>query len=594
MEKLKVVTLCSGYDSQCLALERLKNHYPDFDYELIAWSEFDPESKQPLHKQPAVIAHNALFPQWADRNLGDMTKIDWEKVPDFDLLFYSTPCFIAGTSILTDKGYKPIEEIAEDDMVLTHTNTFRPVLKVGMKPASNIINVRTMMSDGIRCTPNHPFYTRELFRYAHKRIRAFKQPVWKPAGELNKKDYLGIPVNNISKLPIWGGTILHRGTHWDSVNELCKVLDKEDFWYVMGRYLGDGWQRYDDTHKAILIAAYDKGKRSLIQSIENLGWNYTTTSERTCNRVTIYGKELCEFVNRFGKYAHGKHIDEDTINLPKNLLTAFLEGYIDSDGCFNQGEYKISTVSRNLAYDITRVVAKCYNRPSRLYVARRPQKHIIEKRIVNQRDFYIVQWHTDNRKQDKAFYEDGYIWYPIKEIVQTERNEFVYNLEVRSDHSYIANNAIVHNCQSISSAGLQHGFTEGSGTRSSIIWNVRDAVKIKKPKFLCLENVKAMVSKKFKPMFNLWQQELENLGYTNFAKVLNAKDYGVAQNRERIFLVSIRNDDAQPSYHFPEPFPLQRLLEDYLEPEVDESFYISDEYIQRFQFSDDNEEENCE
>lgn len=74
---LKVVTLCSGYDSQCLALERLKTVYPEFDYELIAWSEFDPESKTPLDKQPAVVAHNALFPQWAERNLGDMTKIDW-------------------------------------------------------------------------------------------------------------------------------------------------------------------------------------------------------------------------------------------------------------------------------------------------------------------------------------------------------------------------------------------------------------------------------------------------------------------------------------------------------------------------------------
>lgn len=61
---LRVVTLCSGYDSHCLALNRLKQDYPDFDFELIAWSEFDPESKQPLEKQPAVIAHNALFPQW--------------------------------------------------------------------------------------------------------------------------------------------------------------------------------------------------------------------------------------------------------------------------------------------------------------------------------------------------------------------------------------------------------------------------------------------------------------------------------------------------------------------------------------------------
>lgn len=72
-----------------MALERLRESFPQFDYELVAWSEFDPESKQPVEKQPAVIAHNALFPQWAGRNLGDMMKIDWEKVPDFDLLFYS-------------------------------------------------------------------------------------------------------------------------------------------------------------------------------------------------------------------------------------------------------------------------------------------------------------------------------------------------------------------------------------------------------------------------------------------------------------------------------------------------------------------------
>lgn len=90
--KVNVVTLCSGYDSQALALERLKRNFPDFDYELVAWAEFDPESKQPLEKQPAVIAHNALFPQWSDRNMGDITTADWSKVGDVDLLTYSTPC----------------------------------------------------------------------------------------------------------------------------------------------------------------------------------------------------------------------------------------------------------------------------------------------------------------------------------------------------------------------------------------------------------------------------------------------------------------------------------------------------------------------
>ena len=142
-------------------------------------------------------------------------------------------------------------------------------------------------------------------------------------------------------------------------------------------------------------------------------------------------------------------------------------------------------------------------------------------------------------------------------------------------------------CQSISAAGLQHGFAEGSGTRSSIIWYVRDAVKIKRPKFLMLENVKAMVSKKFLPMFNLWQTELERLGYANFAKVLNAKDYGVPQNRERIFLISIRMDELEGlagkvQYHFPKPFPLEKRLKDVLEEKVDEKYYLSDERLKEF------------
>lgn len=81
---LRVVTLCSGYDSQCMALERLKEAFPGFDYELVAWSEID---------RYAIQAHDAVFPQWAGRNLGDMTNIDWSGVEgDIDLLVYSTPC----------------------------------------------------------------------------------------------------------------------------------------------------------------------------------------------------------------------------------------------------------------------------------------------------------------------------------------------------------------------------------------------------------------------------------------------------------------------------------------------------------------------
>jgi DNA (cytosine-5)-methyltransferase 1 len=146
-------------------------------------------------------------------------------------------------------------------------------------------------------------------------------------------------------------------------------------------------------------------------------------------------------------------------------------------------------------------------------------------------------------------------------------------------------------CQDFSNAGLQRGGEEGSGTRSSLLWECRRAILAKKPKYLLLENVKALVSKKFLPVFNKWKAELESYGYSNFAQVLNAKDYGIPQNRERIFLVSILGDEK---YSFPKPFPLELRLKDMLEKEVDEKYYLSDKTIQSFtQHCERKQSEGC-
>ena len=131
-------------------------------------------------------------------------------------------------------------------------------------------------------------------------------------------------------------------------------------------------------------------------------------------------------------------------------------------------------------------------------------------------------------------------------------------------------------CQDISSAGRQRGFEAGSGTRSSLLWECRKAIEAKRPKYLLLENVKALVSKKFISHFNDWLLYLENLGYSNFWKVLNAKDYGVPQNRERVFVVSILGDNEQ--YKFPNTFELTKRSKDVLEECVDEKYYLSEKF----------------
>ena len=134
-------------------------------------------------------------------------------------------------------------------------------------------------------------------------------------------------------------------------------------------------------------------------------------------------------------------------------------------------------------------------------------------------------------------------------------------------------------CTDISTAGQQKGLAEGSGTRSSLLWECRKAIEAKRPKYLLMENVKNLVSKKFTPYLKEWIIFLEGQGYSNYTKVLNAKDFGVPQNRERVFMVSIL---GEVSFHFPKPFTLEKRLKDVLEKDVDESFYLSEKIVKTF------------
>lgn len=135
-------------------------------------------------------------------------------------------------------------------------------------------------------------------------------------------------------------------------------------------------------------------------------------------------------------------------------------------------------------------------------------------------------------------------------------------------------------CQDFSAAGLQRGGEKGSGTRSSLLWECEKAISIKRPRYCLMENVAALVSQKFIKLFQRWMLTMEGYGYKNFAQVLNAKDYGVPQNRARIFLVSILDDEAR--YSFPKPQPLHVRLKDVLEPKVDEKYYLSDKMVESF------------
>lgn len=135
-------------------------------------------------------------------------------------------------------------------------------------------------------------------------------------------------------------------------------------------------------------------------------------------------------------------------------------------------------------------------------------------------------------------------------------------------------------CQDFSIAGKQRGADEGSGTRSSLMYETVRIVTKLKPKYVIWENVKNVLSAKHRHNFDAYLEKMQSLGYENYYQVLNAKDYEIPQNRERIFTVSILNGG---DFEFPLKKELKTRLKDVLEDEVDEKYYLSDELTQTLQ-----------
>ena len=553
---IRILETFAGYGSQSMALRNLG---AEFEHYRVV--EFD---------EPAIKSYNAVhgtnFPAMDIRDIHaeDLGVVEKDKYTY--LLTYSFPCFTADTLVLTDKGFKKISDVTVGDRVFTHDRTFQTVKKSMYTGQKETYFIKGMSFHEIRCTDNHKFYVRKMVRHyptykngKRGRIREFLPAEWVECKNLNKNYYMGIAINNNSVIPEWNGITFDwsDGRKNRTKNELADKLDRPDFWWLIGRYVGDGWHR---SQGGIVICAAHDETPEITDVAERLGFTYSIANERTVDKIHFSIKELEYFVEPFGRGAENKVIPGFVIDLPENLVKAFVDGYVSADGTFTQGRFKTSSVSKELSYGIGQCVAKAYHTPFSLYKNKRSEKSVIEGRTINQKDDYQVVWKTEKKKQDQAFYEDGYIWFPIQTISKTNLVEKVYDIEVENSHSFMANGVIAHNCTDISVAGAQKGFAEGSETRSALLWEVRRILDELKeidalPQILLMENVTAIHSTENQPHFAKWLTYLESIGYSTYVSDLNASDYGVAQNRDRTFAVSIL---GEYNYNFLNPVCFHR------------------------------------
>lgn len=183
--------------------------------------------------------------------------------------------------------------------------------------------------------------------------------------------------------------------------------------------------------------------------------------------------------------------------------------------------------------------------------------------------YRVVEWDKYAIKSYNAIHGTDFQATDITQI----QGEYL-GIENTDEYCYIMTYSFP--CTDLSVAGKMQGMAEGSGTRSSLLWEVRRLLDETKelPQVLLMENVPQVHSKANMPHFQTWLDYLESKGYSTYWQDMNAKNYGVAQSRNRTIAVSILGDYE---FTFPKPYPLDKVMKDYLEDEVDEKYYLKSE-----------------
>lgn len=449
----------------------------------------------------------------------DIRRVYAGDIPKADCWCFGFPCFAKGTYILTERGYIPIEQVIVGDKVLTHKGRWRKVTSTMQRDNARIWGVDGFGILPTRTTAEHPYY------------------VTKPDAPMEFREVKQLDGD-------WYSTMV-------LPNEESNEYSKE-MWWIIGRYLADGWRvrRKDRPNGGRIVFAISNEKRTEFeQRLEEAKLHGTYTKERTCGKYHVCNNKLYEYLEKFGKYAHGKRIPREALCLSREKAEYFYNGYMSGDGRKDREE--ATSTSAALILGMCIIAQRLGKSVPAVYHTGRDEKCIIQGRECKQRDTYTFRI---SKRSVKGHYRGKYVCRELYQPKESDDFGTVYNISVEEDESYVANGAIVHNCQDISVAGKQLGF---QGNRSSLFFRVMHLIgqleEENKPTYLFIENVKNLLSVNGGWDFARLLIEMEQGGYDAEWQVLNSKDFGVPQNRERCFIIGhLRGRDSA------EVFPVER------------------------------------
>lgn len=501
---MRYASVCSGVEAASLA-------WMPLGWEAVFFAEIEPF--------PCAVLKER-FPDVP--NLGDMTKIEGEKYHGtVDLLVGGTPCFVAGTMVLTPCGYKPIESLKIGDSVVTHTGDVRSITAIGSKEAQTG-KVKILGRPSIRCTGNHPFYSIELKRDNKRNSSTYGQKV--EYGEYEFKaveDSVGRYAGRVTAKRIEG--------HIPNVYNATP----EEIVELAGWYIGDGYiRRWNGKNKkAVIIAAVCKRKIDQFSKTFNGVIQYSVAKD---GKITITNTVLANWlIANFGEKSHSKKLPYWIYT--SELRDRLIAGYEKTDGsrCAN-GNVRISTTSAAFAYGM----ADLYGNAS-VEFCKRETPHVIMGRKVSQRDTYTIYKAKGKTARTKM------LCGRYASIIRGWNNDgairTVYNITVDGEHSYIVNGIAVHNCQGFSVAGKQGGLND---PRSALCLAYCRLLETMRPRWFVWENVPGVFSTNQGDDFRAFLGKIDEIGYSVAWRVLDAQHVrvdgyprAVPQRRRRVFVV---------------------------------------------------------
>ena len=567
---IKVLSLFDGMSCGQIALREL-----GIKPEIYYASEIDKHAI-------ATTMHN--FPDTVQ--LGSVTEVDARKLGYIDLLIGGSPCFAAGTKVLTDEGYKNIEDINVGDKVLTHRNRWRTVVDYGCKMADTY-EVLTQCSVPIVCTADHKFWARKKSFDWKNEIRTRRMNLgkadWVEAKKLKHEYYV------CSNRPKVDG---------DGLN-----ITLEESW-VLGRYLADGHTRkdlrFDGKHNGsrawqLILSVGCKKVDDVKAHLTTLSYSCYPHSKSTY-RVVFSNKKLVELAEKnCGCYAMEKFISEEILNSSDEIKKSFLEGYLSGDGAINGNKVQICTVSHNLALGLQRLILDVEKVHSNIYLYDRGTTWEIEGRAFNQHPQYVI--HYTKGIKGKVQYDDDKIWFGVKEYTHLGKQR-VYNITVDEDHSYTVENVVVKNCTNFSFAGRRNGMNT---TTNEEIYTLDRYLELKKAgfqfdgeSFLFWEYMRILNElRETNPnvLFFLENVEMGEKWENVLTQAIGIRGVHLdsalvsAQHRRRIYWTNIKTRQ-EGFFGFVEPdFPPVKdkgiMLKDILEDKVDDKYYLKQETVNK-------------